>query len=160
MRGTLCALVCAATLLVGPAAAQQSEVRSLDQLIQQFNAGGPAVPGSPGENGVRVDGWVETGPDGQELVVVIEPEGEIKLVADPGITVTPTERSGVEWLTPLPHHYVDAGTDYFVPPATVRLPFRASDGQPIELRVDYAYCLVDFQCFFGEETLTVATTAP
>lgn len=127
---------------------------SLEQLIQQFNAGAPE------HDGVKVDAWVEAGPDGSEIVVVVEPEGAVKLVADPGITVTPTERAGVEWLVPLPHHYVDAAMDYFVPPATVRLPFRASDDRPVDLLVEYAYCLVDFQCFFGEQTMTVATRAP
>jgi hypothetical protein len=40
----------------------------------------------------------------------------------------------------------------------VRLPFSATDHEPVELLIEYAYCVVDYQCFFGEETLTVATT--
>ena len=47
--------------------------------------------------------------------------------------------------------------EYFTPPASLRLPFRASDDQPLEILVEYAYCVVDYQCFFGEQTLTVAT---
>ena len=39
---------------------------------------------------------------------------------------------------------------------TVRLPFRADAPQPLEILVEYAYCVVDYQCFFGEELLTVA----
>jgi hypothetical protein len=127
---------------------------ALDQLIERFNATAPA------QDGVTVEGWVERGPAGAELVVRIEPQGEIKLIADPGITVTPRARPGIAWLTELPHREVDPETEYFTPPAMVRLPFRASDDAPVELVVEYAYCVVDFQCFFGEETLTVATGMP
>lgn len=125
---------------------------SVDQLIQQFNARAPI------QNGVAIEGWVEDGPGGSELVVRLEPLGEVKLIADPGITITPKARPGVAWLTDLPYRQVDAEIEYFAPPATVRLPFSASDQGPVELLVEYAYCVVDYQCFFGEETLTVATT--
>ena len=127
---------------------------SVDQLIERFNAAAPV------QDGVTVEGWVEHGPAGAELVVRIEPRGEIKLIADPGITVTPRARPGIAWLTELPYRQVDPEIEYFTPPATVRLPFRASDDAPVELLVEYAYCVVDFQCFFGEETLTVATGTP
>jgi hypothetical protein len=123
----------------------------LEQLIERFNAG------TPERDGVEIDAWTESGPEGSELVIVIAPRGETKLVADPGITVTPTARAGVEWRTPLPHRKVDPALDYFTPPATLRLPFTSRDRQPLELLVEYAWCVVDFQCFFGEQTLTVAT---
>jgi hypothetical protein len=123
----------------------------LDALIQQFQAGAP-----PTTDGVELDAWVERTADGRQVVVEIEPQGALKLVADPGITITPTVRPGVTWLLPLPHRHVDPQVDYFAPPALVRLPFAMSDHRPLELLVEYAYCVVDFQCFFGEETLTVA----
>ena len=77
-------------------------------------------------------------------------------MADPGITVTPSARPGLTWRTPLPYRKVEPGIDYLEPPATLRLPFTSSDQEPVELLVEYAYCVVDFQCFFGEETLRVA----
>ena len=123
----------------------------IDQLIEQFNAGAPPTNGS-----VELDAWIELGPERDEVVVVVEPRGEFKLVADPGITVTPTEQPGVEWLVPLPHRLVDPEIQYFTPPASVRLPFRANGAAPLEILVEYAYCVVDYQCFFGEEILTVA----
>jgi hypothetical protein len=123
----------------------------LGQLIERFNATAPRHEGS-----VQLDAWVETGPERDEVVVVLEPQGAFKLVADPGITITPTEQPGVEWLVPLPHRHVDPEISYFTPPAAVRLPFRADGGQPLEILVEYAYCVVDYQCFFGEELLTVA----
>ena len=86
----------------------------------------------------------------------LEPQGEFKLIADPGITVTPIARPGVEWLVPLPYRHVDSELQYFTPPSSLRLPFRASDDQPLEILVEYAYCVVDYQCFFGEQNLTVA----
>jgi hypothetical protein len=140
---------------IGPGAAgaaDQVERRpDLDRLIEQFNAGARQTNGS-----VHLDAWIEAGRESQALVVVVEPRGAFKLVADPGITVTPTEQPGVQWLVPLPHRHVDSEIQYFTPPALVRLPFRASHEQPLEVLVEYAYCVVEYQCFFGEEVLTVA----
>ena len=138
------------TMLAGPAQAAD-QAADVDRLIEQFNAGAPPTNGS-----VRVDAWTETGRGSDALVLVIEPRGEFKLIADPGITVTPTARQGVEWLVPLPYRHLDTELEYFTPPASLRLPFRASDDQPLEILVEYAYCVVDYQCFFGEQTLTVA----
>jgi hypothetical protein len=147
----------ALTMAAMPAAAQQSTPQqpSLDTLLRQFDEQVPERPGS-----VRLDAWTETSDAGKEVVVLVVPEGDTKLVADPGITVTPTPRPGVEWKPPLPRRMVDTERDYFDPPAMVRLPFTAEDDQPVRLLVEYAYCVVDFQCFLGEEELTVATVAP
>ena len=123
----------------------------LDRLIDQFNAGARQTNGS-----VHLDAWIEAGRESDALVVVVEPRGEFKLVADPGITVTPAEQPGVEWLVPLPYRHADPEMQYFAPPASLRLPFRATQEQPLEVLVEYAYCVVDYQCFFGEERLTVA----
>jgi hypothetical protein len=141
----------------GQAQTQQQANRgpSLDTLLQQFDARAEEPPGS-----VRLDAWVETGDAGKEVVVMVVPQGETKLVADPGITVTPAARLGVDWKLPLPHRMVDTERDYFDPPATIRLPFVSADDQPLQLLVEYAYCFVDFQCFFGEAELTVATAVP
>ena len=142
-----------AAFAVGPAGAEPGAVPRADlgQLIERFDAGAPQHEGS-----VRLDAWIETGPEQDEVVVVLEPQGAFKLVADPGITITPAEQPGVEWLVPLPHRHVDPEVSYFTPPAAVRLPFRADAGQPLEILVEYAYCVVDYQCFFGEELLSVA----
>ena len=123
---------------------------ALDRLIEQFNAGAPE------QDGVEIDAWIETGPEGSEIVVVVAPRGATKLVADPGITVMPTARPGLAWGTALPYRKVEPEVEYFTPPATLRLPFTSSDREPVELLVEYAWCVVDFQCFFGEATLEVA----
>jgi hypothetical protein len=156
MRGLLWSAVCVLVMAVGPALAQSAgkAAPGLEQLIERFNARVPE------QDGVQIDAWTEIGPVGSELVIVIAPRGQTKLVADPGITVTPTARAGVEWRTPLPHRKVDPAIDYFTPPATLRLPFTSSDHQPLELLIEYAWCVVDFQCFFGEQTLTVAIRLP
>jgi hypothetical protein len=133
-------------------AAEGVEARpDLDRLIEQFDAGARHIDGS-----VRLDAWIEAGRESDALVVVVEPRGEFKLVADPGITVTPTEQPGVEWLVPLPYRHVDPDVQYLAAPASLRLPFRAAREQPLKVLVEYAYCVVDYQCFFGEEVLTVA----
>jgi hypothetical protein len=128
---------------------------TLDRLLRQFQGSTPQPKAE-----VRLDAWVEAGSDGPEIVVRIEPEGRTKLIADPGITVTPSEREGLRWRIAVPHRYVDATIDYFPGPAALRMPFIANDQKPIELLVEYAYCFVDYQCFFGEETLSVATHLP
>jgi hypothetical protein len=146
------ALVAALCAVAAGAAepADRAAPQELDRLIERFNAGARHTEGS-----VRLDAWIETGRDSEALVVVVEPQGQFKLVADPGITVTPTAQPGVEWLVPLPYRRVDPDVPYFTPPASLRLPFRASDDRRIEVLVEYAYCVVDYQCFFGEQTLTV-----
>jgi len=126
----------------------------LDRLLQDFGAGAPEAGGS-----AVLDAWVEADDGHRVLVVVVEPEGETKLVADPGITVAPAARPGISWQVPLPHRHVDPTIEYFPPPAAVRLPFEGDAAGPLEVRVEYAYCVVDFQCFFSEETLSVANVA-
>lgn len=143
------------TTILGKTKATQDPVPSLDTLLQQFDAQAPEAPG-----GVRLDAWVEAHDAGKEVVVVVAPEGDTKLVADPGITVTPATRLGLAWQVPLPHRMVDPGRDYFDPPAMIRLPFTSDDDEPLRLLVEYAYCQIDYQCFFGEEELTVATVVP
>jgi hypothetical protein len=148
------ALVGALSAIGAGAAGAADDVQArpgLDRLIEQFNAEARQINGS-----VHLDAWIEAGRESQALVVVVEPRGEFKLVADPGITVTPTEQPGVEWLVPLPYRHVDPEIEYFTPPASVRLPFRASHEQPLEVLVEYAYCVVEYQCFLGEEVLRVA----
>ena len=126
---------------------------SLDELIKKFESEAPTI-----EAEVRIDAWVEPG-DGEgqpdEMVITLLPEGETRLNADPGITVTPADQVGIDWRVPLPHRHMDQSISYFESPAMVRMPFTASDDQPVEVLVEYAYCFVDYQCFFGEETLKV-----
>lgn len=124
---------------------------SVDELIEGFDA----APAGASEGEVRLDAWVEDEGEQRAVVIVFDPEGRTKLIADPGITVTPVAQPGVRWLLPLPHRHVDASREYFEPPAAIRLPFVAEGDGPIELLVEYAYCVIDYQCFFGEETLTV-----
>ena len=128
---------------------------TLDGLVQQFR-GSALQP----EAEVNIEAWVEADPAGPKVVVMIEPEGRTKLIADPGITITPSERDGLRWRIAVPYRHVDTTIDYFAGPAAVHLPFSIDDHQPIELRVEYAYCVVDYQCFFGEETLSIATRLP
>lgn len=153
------AMLAAISMVAGapaPASSPAGGATELDHLLQQFRGDAPQPEGE-----VRLEAWVESGADGPQVVVVrIEPQGRTKLISDPGITVTPRERAGIRWLVPVPYRHVDPGIDYFSGPASVRLPFAADDERPLELHVEYAWCLIDYQCFFGEETLSVATHMP
>ena len=111
---------------------------------------GPVAATPKGD--VAVTGWIEGGRDGTELVVHLETHGGAKLVAEPGVTVTPAARGGVAWAFPELVHEIP-GQGYLKPPVELRLPFTAEHGGPIEARVDYAYCIVDYQCLFGEATV-------
>lgn len=146
----------AALTMTATAGHTQTAKPSLEDLISKFQSDAPKI-----EAEVQIDAWVEAGKgNGQpdEMVITILPEGKTKLNADPGITVTPADQVGIAWQVTLPHRHQDQTISYFEPPATVRMPFTASDDQPVEILVEYAYCLVDYQCFFGEEMLSVAMT--
>ena len=136
--------------MAGTASAEQPLADLLGQL-------GPAtVP----HGSVEVMSWVERSGAAPELVVTLVPRGQVKLVADPGVTVTPVRRDGVAWKAEAPVSSVDSARDYFEQPPTVRVPFAGEDGKPVEAEVEYAYCLVDYQCLFGTAKVSAPTEAP
>lgn len=153
MRHLTPCLAFLATIGLATAAGGQEAKPSLEELIQQFHSDEPQR-----EAEVRLDAWIEPGAEdgaASTLMITIEPDGDTRLNADPGITVTPADQPGLDWQLPLPHRHQDQTVTYFDPPATIAMPFTGKIGQPVEVLVEYAYCFVDFQCFFGEETLRV-----
>jgi hypothetical protein len=140
--------------LASAAGHAETAAPSLDELIKEFQSDAPKI-----EAEVEIDAWIERGDQADrpnQMVVTLSPKGKTKLNADPGITITPAEQIGIDWQLALPHRHQDQTISYFKPPAMIRMPFTASDDQPVELLVEYAYCLVEYQCFFGEEKLSVA----
>lgn len=147
------ACVAALVLLTGtPVAAPAAE--SLGNLLNQI------APAKVPEGSVEVMGWVERDGDRSELVVTLIPKGQVKLVADPGVTVTPVARAGVTWNGDTPVSTVIPEGGYFKEPPTVRVPFAGGDGRPIEADVEYAYCLIDYQCLFGTAKVAAPTDTP
>lgn len=118
---------------------------------------GPLAPAAPRAS-VEVLGWVEQAGGVDELVLRFVPHGGVKLVADPGIVVTPEPRGGITWAGTLPVNHVRPGLDYFPTPVTLRLPFTGADGRPVAAAVEYAYCIVAQQCLFGTAQVSAATT--
>jgi hypothetical protein len=139
-------------LVANPAAGYATE--SLGALLNQI-----APPQAP-QGSVEVMGWVERDGGKSELVVTLTPKGAVKLVGDPGVTVTPVPRAGVAWAGDGPVSRVEPGGDYFKEPPTIRVPFAGGDGKPVEADVEYAYCLVDYQCLFGTAKVSAPTDAP
>ena len=137
-------------LAAAPAGAAESLGSLLDQLAPA------AVP----QGSVEVMSWVERNGAVPELVVTLVPKGEVKLVADPGVIVTPVPRDGLQWKAAEPVSSIDAERDYFDEPPTLRVPFAGEDGKPVEAEVEYAYCLVDYQCLFGTAKVSAPTEAP
>jgi hypothetical protein len=112
---------------------------------------GKVAPGAPVPDGsVTVLGWFEKSQGHHELVISLEPKGDAKLVADPGIVVEPHRGAGVEWLGHGPFERVIPGGSYFEGPQEIRVPFRSNGTGEVSARVEYAYCLVAYQCLFGE----------
>jgi hypothetical protein len=139
-----------ATGLLGPAAAEEPLANLLGKL-------GPAeVP----QGSVEVMSWIERTDTASELVVTLVPRGQVKLVADPGVVVTPVPRDGLAWTPGEPVSSIDPERDYFDQPPTIRVPFAGEDGRPVEAEVEYAYCLVDYQCLFGTAKVSAPTEAP
>jgi len=139
-------------LLLGaaPASAASPDLKALlDGLA-------PAAAAPEGK--VTVAGWLETSPAGTELVVTLTPSGAARLVADPGITVTPL--AGAAASPPgEPVELVDPDLGYMTEPPVLRVPLPGHAGGPVEAQVDYAYCLVDTQCLFGEALVRVEEPA-
>ncbi|HEX6011027.1 MAG TPA: hypothetical protein VFY87_04315 [Geminicoccaceae bacterium] len=121
---------------------------------------GQIAPAKTPEGSVDVVSWVERDGTKPELVVTLIPKGQVKLVADPGIVVTPVPRDGISWAAAQPVSRVDGSRNYFAEPPTIRLPFAGEDGKPVEASVEYAYCLVDYQCLFGEARVSAPTRSP
>ena len=141
----------AATPGTGPAPA--GDLR-LDRLLDRLGPGASEI-----EAVVEVAAWIEpAGAGASEVVLSLTPVGGAKLVADPGITVTPVVEpgGGVAWRMPLPYHLVDADAQYFAEPPLIRLPVAGREAGPIDLDVEYAYCVVDYICLFGAERVTAA----
>ena len=147
------ALAALAALVLMPSVAA-SAAEPLSALHGQI-----APPKAP-TGSVEVGSWVERNGAQPELVVTLVPKGQVKLVADPGMTVTPVARDGVAWTSATPVSETEPGRDYFAAPPTIRVPFTGEDGKPVEAAVEYAYCLVDYQCLFGEATVSATTMRP
>ncbi len=116
------------------------------------------APAKRPQGEVMVSGWVERGAGGTELVVRVEPRGAAKLVAEPGVVVTPVPRNGARWSAPSAQSAL-MGRNYFEAPVELRLPVTVVGGGPVEASVEYAYCLVDYQCLFGETRVSALPPA-
>ncbi len=110
----------------------------------------PATP----QGEVRVRARVERTAEGGRLVVELVPEGDAKLVADPGLELAGLESPGIRWRAPTAKRMIP-GEPYFDGGVTVALPFTGEGPGPVRARLDYAWCLLAFQCLFGEEELEV-----
>ena len=151
------AVVLRSALLAGGvilAAGVASAAEPLSALLDRL------APARAPQGSVEVMSWVERNDGRPELVVTLVPKGAVKLVADPGITVTPVAREGLAWNSAAPVSEVDPDRDYFAEPPTIRVPFGGEDGRPVEADVEYAYCLVDYQCLFGSAKVAAPTQAP
>ena len=100
----------------------------------------------PASQVVRVDAVREV--DGQIRVTLTALDG-VHLVADPGVSVVPVDRSGLPAAEPTA--LKDSGHEYFDWPPVLQVDAGAATG----LRVEYAYCVVAKQCLFGDVTVPV-----
>jgi len=129
----------------GPASAESDLLKSL-------------TGGDEGE--VEVISWIETEGGSERLIITFQPTGDVRLVADPGITVAPVAAEGVTWHVQAPVRHVETGADYFLSPPTLSLAFDAAAGTPVGADIEYAYCFTDEICLFGEARVSHAAGAP
>lgn len=115
---------------------------------------GPREP----QGRVVVAAHVEPAAGHRVLVVELRPLGDAKLVADPGAVLRGTAVDGVTWLAP-EAKALEPGRSYFDGAVRLALPFRAEGAEEVRARVDYAWCLVGFQCLFGGEDVRVPLPA-
>lgn len=128
--------------LAGPAVAEEGVAALLGRLA-------PSLAASPR---VEITARLDQGGAEPALLVRLEPAAGTRLVADPGISIALAGRS-----TPVTR--VLPGQDYFVAPPEVRVPLApAETAGPWPVRVEYAYCVVERQCLFGEATLMVTAS--
>ncbi len=111
------------------------------------------------ENQVRpkvdVLSWIEGNPGQQKLVISFAPSFGTRLVADPGIRVEPAPGQGVEWAD----KFVlvkDNDREYFDTPPRIEVGIRSLNAPSVKAHVEYAYCLVDQICLFGEHDITAS----
>lgn len=156
MRGTAVApLLLAAGLL-----AQGAPARATQDFGSLLSDLGIAAPEKK-EGRVRVVARIERDAADGSPVLAIDflPQGEARLVADPGITVLAVAAEGVRWPAGGEARAVLPGTAYFDSPPRVRLPVEAEPGTVVEADVDYAWCLVGWQCLFGNERVRAVVPA-
>lgn len=138
-------LVLAVLALAGPAAAQDPS-----GLLGKL-----APRGAEPRGGVQVEGRLEPGPQGGAVLLTLRPHGDARLLGEPGILVTPLPSDGVAWTPAGPREILREGGGYFDAPPELRLPFLGRATGPLQARVEYAYCLIDWQCLFGEAVVAV-----
>ena len=119
--------------------------------------GGPAG-GGRGE--VRVEDRLLLDGRRGELVVRLVPTGDAKLIADPGASIEVMEASGVRWPEGRRAVTPPADTDYLPGGVTLRLPFERTGAGAIDVRLEYFWCYVGWQCFLGEKRIRRALPVP
>ena len=147
------AVAVAGLLAIGTPEAIAGE--SVGELLKKLAGPGNRAPGR-----VEVAATVEGAAGGGDLLVTLTGVDGAKLVADPGVTVTPIERKGLTWQNPAGLTDSRSVASYFASPHQVRLPFTASSAGPVEADVSYAYCIVREQCLFGETRVRAFAPAP
>ncbi len=148
-------LLAGATVAAALAVWLPSPVARASDLADLLSSLGPAPAGLAGT--IDVTAHIERDGDTSELVVSLVPVGNAKLVTDPGITVEPVPSSNVRWQTEGPVKLTQDGAPYFAAPPTLRVPFDAKSGK-VDAKVEYAYCIVDQKCLFGETSVSVPVT--
>lgn len=138
-------------LLLLPSVQPKAQTGSLGDLFRTID------PAPVREPGVDIVGWiVREGNDSFVRITVTAQQGA-KLVADPGITVNPIEERLDSWIDTASVSHIIEGVSYFDSPPTIDVGRVREDGQPVQVDVSYAYCLVDDICLFGEDRIAIQT---
>lgn len=145
--------VALALQLAAGLAAPAQATEPLSTLLQDLGV----APAAKKQGHVQVLARIERNPTtgATQLAIDLLPEGEARLVADPGVTVVALASEGVAWPAGTEIRAVLPGVPYFDTPPELRLPVEAAPGALVEADVDFAWCLVGWQCLFGSERVRV-----
>lgn len=134
---------------IGPAARAGVVLLTLAVLA---SCGSAPEPLSFNADGITIAASLDEGVGSTTVGLLITPDPGAKLAANPGMTLTPSEGSAVEWLTELP--IVAKEEDGYWKLREFELEF--SGAGPATLDLDYAYCYVESLCFLRSTQIDLA----
>lgn len=147
----------AAGLVALLAAAGAAAAEGVDALLRRLAPGPAGTAAAAGS--VRIDGRLERDGARVELVVTLTPEGEARLVADPGVQLTPRAGPAGPWAATGLVERVEPSTGYFAGPVELRVPVVPGAAGTALADLAYAWCLVDRVCLLGEAEVAVPLAA-
>lgn len=141
----------ALALLAGVPGELRSQTKSLGELFEKEQ------PVRAPKKSVDVFGWIERSGTKSLARVSLTPKSGTRLVANPGVTITPVSESGSQWLSYEEVYFGLDGATYFDSAPVIDIGPVLENGEPVSADISFAYCVIESICLFGEERIEIAT---